>query len=373
MTDHSRAFRLSLPAGAALAALFAAPSAWADKYAAIVIDMQTNEVLHADAADDLRYPASLTKMMTLYMLFDAIDRGEIGLNDRMVVSRHAAVQAPTKLGLRTGKSIRVEDAIRAVVTKSANDAAVVIAERLGGSEANFSARMTTRARNLGMLNTTFVNASGLPDLRQRTTARDMAILGERLFQDHQKYYHYFQTPGMKWGRRYAANHNHLLGRVDGVDGIKTGYTNASGYNLASSVNRDGRRLVAVVMGGETAASRDAQVAQLIESAYQQLAERKSGTLMASADNAATLTSMPLNRVSIDANGGLKSDLTRTDQASYTTSVPTVAQAIAGAAAAAAAVLAPDASASTPRTAPRAGAPLTAGGGGGSEFDTTGLY
>jgi D-alanyl-D-alanine carboxypeptidase len=369
MTDHSRAFRLSLSAGAALAGLCAAPAAWADKYAAIVIDTQTNEVLHADAADDLRYPASLTKMMTLYMLFDALDRGEISLSDRMVVTRHASVQAPTKLGLRPGKSIKVEDAIRAVVTKSANDAAVVIAERLGGTEANFSARMTTRARNLGMLNTTFVNASGLPDLRQRTTARDMAVLGERLFQDHQKYYHYFQTPGMQWGRRYAANHNHLLGRVDGVDGIKTGYTNASGYNLASSVARDGRRLVAVVMGGATAASRDAQVAALIENAYQQLAIRKggvSGTLMASSDNAATLTTMPINRVTIDANGTVKSDLTRSDQASYTMSVPTVAQAIAGAAAAAASVIAPEASAATPR-----GAPLKAGGG--SEIDTTGLY
>jgi D-alanyl-D-alanine carboxypeptidase len=367
MTDHSRAFRLSLSAGAALAGLCAAPAAWADKYAAIVIDTQTNEVLHADAADDLRYPASLTKIMTLYMLFDALDRGEISLNDRMVVSRHAAIQSPTKLGLRVGKSIKVEDAIRAVVTKSANDAAVVIAERLGGTESRFSARMTTRARNLGMLNTTFVNASGLPDLRQRTTARDMAILGERVFQDHPKYYHYFQTPGFKWGKRYSANHNRLLNKVEGVDGIKTGYTNASGYNLASSVVRDGKRLVAVVMGGPTAASRDAQVAALIEEAYGQLAARQSGVLMASGDNAATLTSMPINRVTIDPNGTVKSELTRADQATYTTGVPSMAQAIAGAAAAAASVLASDASASTPR----AGAPINGGGGG--EIDTTGLY
>lgn len=366
-------FRLSLPAGAALAALCAAPSAWADKYAAIVIDTQTHEVLHADAADDLRYPASLTKMMTLYMLFDALDRGDIGLNDRMVVSRHAAVQSPTKLGLRTGKSIKVEDAIRAVVTKSANDAAVVIAERLGGTEANFSAKMTKRARGLGMLNTTFVNASGLPDLRQRTTARDMAVLSERLFQDHQKYYHYFQTPGMSWGKRYSRNHNNLLGRVEGVDGIKTGYINASGYNLASSVSRDGKRLVAVVMGGATAASRDAQVAQLIEDAYQNLGGRKSGVLVASANNAATLTSMPINRVSVDANGTLKSDLVRSDQAAYTAGVPTVAQAIAGAAAAAASVLAPDASAATPRPAATTGAPLAVGAGGGGSIDTSGLY
>jgi D-alanyl-D-alanine carboxypeptidase len=354
-----------------MAALCAAPSAWADKYAAIVIDTQTNEVLHADAADELRYPASLTKMMTLYMLFDAIDRGEIGLNDRMVVSRHAAIQSPTKLGLRVGKTIKVEDAIRAVVTKSANDAAVVIAERLGGTEANFAARMTTKSRNIGMANTTFVNASGLPDLRQRTTARDMAILGERLFQDHPKYYHYFQTPGMQWGKRYAANHNHLLGRVQGVDGIKTGYTNASGYNLASSATRDGKRIVAVVMGGETAAQRDAQVSQLIEDAYSKIDQRVSGTLMASAPgNGATLTSMPINRASVDiTSGAVKSEFTRTDQAAYSSSMPSLSQAIAGAAAAAASVLAPDASAATPRA--RSGAPLASGGGG--EIDTSGLY
>jgi D-alanyl-D-alanine carboxypeptidase len=354
-----------------MAALCATPSAWADKYAAIVIDTQTNEVLHADAADELRYPASLTKMMTLYMLFDAIDRGEIGLDDRMVVSRHAAIQSPTKLGLRAGKTIKVEDAIRAVVTKSANDAAVVIAERLGGTESSFAARMTTKARVIGMPSTTFVNASGLPDMRQRTTARDMAMLGERLFQDHPKYYHYFQTPGMQWGKRYAANHNHLLGRVQGVDGIKTGYTNASGYNLASSATRDGKRIVAVVMGGETAAQRDAQVAQLIEDAYSRIDQRVSGTLMASAPgNAATLTSMPINRASVDiTSGAVKSEFSRADQAAYSSSLPSLSQAIAGAAAAAASVLAPEAAAATPRT--HSGAPLASGGGG--EIDTSGLY
>ncbi|MGE3302401.1 MAG: D-alanyl-D-alanine carboxypeptidase family protein, partial [Hyphomonadaceae bacterium] len=360
-------YRLAFaPLGAMAVTLAAAAPAWADdKYSAIVIDTQTNEVLHADQADSLRYPASLTKMMTLYMLFDALERGDISLNDRMVVSRHAAVQAPTKLGLRAGKSIRVEDAIKAVVTKSANDAAVVIAERLGGTESRFAARMTAKAHDLGMTSTNFANASGLPDARQRTTARDMAVLGEKLFQDHPKYYSYFQTPGMRWGKRYAPNHNRLLGRVEGVDGIKTGYTNASGYNLASSVTRNGKRLVAVVMGGETGASRDAQVAALIENAYQLLTVR--GDIGATA----TLTSMPVNRAAIDVNSGVvRSELNARDQAQYTS----VVGVIAGAAAAAASVIAPNASAATP--APVAGAPITAAAPSGqhSELDSSpGLY
>jgi D-alanyl-D-alanine carboxypeptidase len=360
--------RFLVPAGAAVATLCVAPSAWgSDKYAAIVIDTQTNEVLSADHPDDLRYPASLTKMMTLYMLFDALDRGDISLNDRMVVSRHAAVQAPTKLGLRPGRTIRVEDAIKAICTKSANDAAVVIAERLGGTESRFAARMTARAHELGMANTTFTNASGLPDSRQVTTARDMAILGERLFRDHRKYYSYFQTPGMRWGRRYAVNHNRLLGRVEGVDGIKTGYTNAAGYNLASSVSRDGRRLVAVVMGGETAASRDAQVAYLIEDAYAQLENRAATT-------AATLTSLPMTRVTIDpAAGAAAAQTVSRDQGQYTVSVPSVANAIAGAASAAAAVLAPDAAAATVSSPAARGAPAGGAVGGGELDDAPGLF
>ena len=362
MTDKARGMSRLLasaaaPAGALLVTLCASP-AWAEKYSAIVIDTQTNEVLHAEDADGTRYPASLTKMMTLYMLFDALERGEVSLTDKMYVSRHASRQSPTKLGLRAGRTITVDAAIRAVVTKSANDAAVVIAEKLGKTEGGFAAKMTARSRELGMLNTNFANASGLPNMRQTTTARDMAILGERLFQDHQGYYHYFQTPGMQWGRAYAPNHNRLLGKVEGVDGIKTGYTNASGYNLASSVSRDGRRLVAVVMGGQTAAGRDAQMATLIENAYQVLAVRKGA-------NTATLASMPVNRATIDpVTGQVSSQYQRVDQGAYTVTLPTVAQAIAGAAAAAAQVLAPEASAQTPlATAPRVsgrigGAPLS---------------
>lgn len=350
-----------IPSALLVSFCLASPS-WAEKYSAIVIDAQTNEVLHAEMADDVRYPASLTKMMTLYMLFDAMERGEIKASDKMLVSRHASVQAPTKLGLRRGRTISVEDAIRAICTKSANDAAVVVAERLGGTEAKFAAKMTARARQLGMLNTTFVNASGLPDMRQQTTARDMAMLGERLFQDHPAYYSYFQTPGMRWGRSYAANHNRLLGKVDGVDGIKTGYTNASGYNLASSVSRNGVRLVAVVMGGETASARDAQVSQLIENAYATLDTRKANISVAQ---------LTVNKVGIDAaNNMMSSTLTRNDQSGYTVSLPSVAQAIAGAAAAAASVIAPNASAATPSR----GAPLASTIVGRSELDSApGLY
>ena len=295
-----------------------------DRYAAYVVDAQTHEVLYNEDADAARHPASLTKMMTLYMLFGAIDRGELTLDSRMPVSRHASRQAPTKLGLRAGQTLRVEDAIRAIVTKSANDAAVVIAERLGGSESAFAAKMTERAHTMGMINTRFVNASGLPNPRQITTARDIATLSEHLLVDYPKYYAYFQTPGMQWGRHYAANHNHLLGQVEGVDGIKTGYTNASGYNLASSVSRHGKRLIAVVMGGQTAASRDAQVAYLIENAYSELSARAAGA------PTATFAAMPITRAQVDFNStDLRLTTTTHDSAQYTSPAPSGAAAIAG--------------------------------------------
>jgi D-alanyl-D-alanine carboxypeptidase len=176
--------------------------------------------------------------------------------------------------LRRNDSISVEQAIRALVVQSANDVAVMVAERLGGSESNFATRMTNRARALGMDHTRFVNASGLPDPRIRTTARDMATLSIALWRDFPQYYHYFQTPSYSWRGRGGRNHNRLLGSVQGVDGIKTGYTRASGYNLATSAVRDGRRVVAVVRGGETASARDAQVAYLIEGAYEELSRRR---------------------------------------------------------------------------------------------------
>lgn len=261
-------------AGVILFAASAAPAFAQDRYAAIVIDAETREVLHQDAADEQRFPASLTKMMTLYMLFEAMERGEVSLEDRIVASRHAARQPPSRLGVRRGDSLSVEQAIGALVVQSANDVAVMVGERLGGTEANFAEQMTARARQLGMANTRFMNASGLPNPHIRTTARDMATLSLALWRDFPQYYHYFQTPSNAWRGREGRNHNHLLGQVEGVDGIKTGYTRASGYNLASAAVRNGRRVIAVVLGGETSAARDAQVAYLIESAYEELARRQ---------------------------------------------------------------------------------------------------
>lgn len=284
--------RLLAVAGAALLALTLAPIASAqDRYSAIVIDARTNEILHADMADEARFPASLTKMMTLYMVFEAIERGQISLETAMTASRRAAGMPPSRLGLRRGNSLTVDQAIRALCVQSANDVAVVIAERLGGTESRFAARMTERARELGMTNTNFANASGLPDPAQRSTARDMAVLSQALWRDFPQYYHYFQTPSFSWRNRYGRSHNRLIGSVDGVDGIKTGYTRASGFNLASSAEREGRRVIAVVMGGETAAARDAQVAYLIEGAFEEYGRRGR-----SAPGAATYVTLPTNRL-----------------------------------------------------------------------------
>jgi D-alanyl-D-alanine carboxypeptidase len=251
-------------------AFAAAGPALAEKYAAIVVDLDTSEVLHARNADDPRYPASLTKVMTLYLVFDALDSGELRLNERMKVSTNAQRAAPSRLGLKSGATIRVEDAIRGLVTKSANDAAVVIAERLAGSEKAFASRMNRKAKELGLENTVFVNASGLPDNRQITTARDMAKLAEAVLMDHRDRYTYFSTRRFTYNKRTYKNHNTLLGAIEGVDGIKTGYTNASGYNLMASAERSGRRVVAVMMGGSSGSSRDAHVADLIEAAFQAL-------------------------------------------------------------------------------------------------------
>ncbi|MET0182671.1 MAG: D-alanyl-D-alanine carboxypeptidase family protein [Caulobacterales bacterium] len=274
MTRPSQAVKLAATASAALLFSAVGASAFAqDRYAAIVIDARTNEVLHADQADEARYPASLTKMMTLYMLFEAIERDQITLDTPLVASRHAASQPPSRLGLRRGNSITVDQAIRALCVQSANDVAVLVAERLGGTEARFASRMTARARELGMSNTNFANASGLPNPNQRSTARDIAVLSQALWRDFPEYYHYFQTPSYTWCNHYGRNHNRLLGQVDGVDGIKTGYTNASGFNLASSAERDGHRVIAVVFGGESGAARDAQVAYLIEGAFEEYDRR----------------------------------------------------------------------------------------------------
>jgi len=244
-----------------------APAAFAEKYASIVIDVDTHEVLHARNADDARYPASLTKVMTLYMLFDALESGEVTLDERLMVSRFAASQAPSNLKLKPNSSISVRDAIGALVTKSANDVAVVVAERLGRTETRFAQLMTIKAQSLGLENTRFVNASGLPDSRQVSTARDLAILAEAMLDNHGESYHYFSKPRFSWAGKTYKNHNELLETVDGVDGIKTGYTRASGFNLMTSAERDGHRIIAIMLGGSTSKSRNAHVAALVEAAF----------------------------------------------------------------------------------------------------------
>ena len=233
-------------------------------YAAMVVDANTGRVLHAVNENEPRHPASITKVMTLYMLFEQLERGKMNLDTQLSVSAHAASMAPTKLGLRPGATITVENAIKAIVTKSANDMAVVLAEAIGGSEDHFAEMMTAKAQALGMTGTHYVNASGLPDNDQITTARDLTILGRSIQERFPRYYAYFSTHEFTYAGRVIRNHNHLLGRVEGMDGIKTGYTTASGFNLLTSVKRGDRRIVSVVLGGRSAGIRDKIMADLIE-------------------------------------------------------------------------------------------------------------
>jgi D-alanyl-D-alanine carboxypeptidase len=231
--------------------------------ASIVVDGNTGAVLQASNPDAPRHPASLTKIMTLYLLFERLDAGKIKLDTPLKVSEHASDQDPTKLDLKSGQTIPVEDAIKGVVTRSANDAAVVIAESLGGSESEFAKLMTQKAHALGMSRTTYVNASGLPDDDQITTARDQALLGRAIQDRFPSYYKYFSLPAFVYRGVAIRNHDHLLGSVQGVDGIKTGFTRASGFNLVTSVHRDGRYVVAVVLGGRSSFQRDAHMRELI--------------------------------------------------------------------------------------------------------------
>ena len=254
----------------ALSSVAIAPAAYAEKYASIVVDADTKEVLHARHADSKRYPASLTKVMTLYMLFDALKAGELDLDDRLTVSRNAASQRPSNLKLKAGQKISVRDAIKALVVKSANDVAVVVAERLGGSEKRFAALMTAKAKQMGMKNTRFRNASGLPNSRQVSTARDLYILADSMMSDHPAYYHFFQTKSFSWNGRTYKSHNKLLGSVDGVDGMKTGYIRASGFNLMTSAVRDDRRIIVIMTGGRTAKTRNAHVKALVNAAFKQI-------------------------------------------------------------------------------------------------------
>lgn len=254
-----------LAAAVSLLSLFLLNPAQANpRYSSIVIDAESGAVLHQDSADAIRYPASLTKMMTLYMLFEAMERGKMTLDTPMKVSAHAAGMPQTNIGLRAGDSLKVRDAIPALVVRSANDAAAVVAEALGSSEANFGRMMTDKARQLGMRSTTFRNASGLPNGEQKTTARDMVTLATRLMKDFPKYYHYFSTQSFSYKGVTYNSHNRMVRNVPGVDGLKTGFIRASGFNVATSAKRGNRRVVAVVMGGHTAAARDQHMAQLID-------------------------------------------------------------------------------------------------------------
>jgi D-alanyl-D-alanine carboxypeptidase len=243
-------------------------------YAAIVVDDNSGQVLHEADPDSPRHPASLTKVMTLYLLFGELEAGKLKLDSPLQISAHAAIQNPTKLGLRAGQTIKVEDAIKGIVTKSANDAAVVVAETLGGSEEEFARLMTRKARALGMMNTVYVNASGLPAAEQITTARDQALLGRAVQHRFPAYYSYFSLPNFAYRGRQMSNHNSLLRTVEGVDGIKTGYTEASGYNLICSTHRGARRIVSVILGERSNGARDTRMRGLVEQFIVQAANER---------------------------------------------------------------------------------------------------
>ena len=237
------------------------------RYAAIIIDDATGQVLHQVNPDAQRYPASLTKMMTLYLTFEAIETKKLGIDQRIPVSAHAAGMAPSRLGLKPGETLTTRQAILGLVTKSANDAAAVLGETLGGNETNFADMMTKRAQALGMSNTTFRNASGLPNPKQVTTARDMATLARALRHDFPQHYDFFKTADFTFKGVTHRNHNRLLGGFEGTDGLKTGFIQASGFNLAASAVRDNRRLVGVVLGGESTSWRDARMMSLFDQAF----------------------------------------------------------------------------------------------------------
>ena len=257
-------------AGAVAGAMLAAPPAQALQYSSIVIDADSGKVLQADRPDAHNYPASLTKMMTLYLTFEALESKRLRLDQEITVSAHAEAQRPSKLGLGAGETIKVEAAILAVVTKSANDIAVALAEALGGSEAAFAVQMTQKARSLGMTRTTFRNASGLPNDQQMSTPRDLATLGLALIEDWPQYYRYFSRSSFSYNGQTMANHNHLMARYQGMDGIKTGFINKSGFNLVASAVRNGHRLVGVVMGGPSARDRDNRMAALLDAAFRRV-------------------------------------------------------------------------------------------------------
>ena len=249
------------------------------KFSALAVDARTGDILFASDPDGLRHPASLTKVMTLYILFQELKAGRLTMDSRITMSRYAAGRPPTKLGVGAGQTVSVEDAIKALVTLSANDVAVAIGENIAGSESAFAQRMTTTARSLGMSRTTFRNASGLPDPKQVTTARDMATLSLRVQRDFPQYYPYFRTSSFQFGRRTIRTHNRLLGRFEGTDGIKTGYIRASGFNLTTSARRGDKRIIGVVMGGRSGRARDNYMIAMLGKAFPKC---KGGSTLANA-------------------------------------------------------------------------------------------
>ena len=253
------------------------------KYAAFLADADTGEILYSRQADMQRFPASITKVMTLYLVFERLAAGTIRLDDKVVMSRFAASQRPSKLGLKPGETLTVDQAIRILATKSANDVAVALAEHIAGSEDKFAELMTRRAHPLGMRNSSFVNANGLPDSRQITTARDIYILSQATIRNFPQYYSYYQQQEFIFGNKVLPNHNHLLRTMPGVDGIKTGYTNAAGFTLAASAVRDGRRLIAIVLGGPSRVARDSNVESLLTAGFSVLSARQQGRSVQVAD------------------------------------------------------------------------------------------
>lgn len=306
------------------------------KYAGIVIDAKTGKTLYSYKADQMRYPASLTKMMTMYMMFEAFESGKLSKSTRIRMSAFAAAKPPSKLGIKAGNTIQAEHAVLALATKSANDVAAAVAEHLGGSEANFGKMMTAKARQIGMTKTTFRNASGLTAEGQLTTARDMAMLGVALREHYPQYYHYFSRRNFQYGKANYRNHNRLLGAVRGVDGIKTGYTRASGFNLVSSVEAGNRSIVAVVLGGRSGKSRNAQMQKLIRqylpkatrrAKTQLIAARKSTSVFVASASQLQLPKsgpVPVARPSIVASASVNTAKPVAVASAYAAPIPSVA-------------------------------------------------
>ncbi|MBL4667430.1 MAG: D-alanyl-D-alanine carboxypeptidase, partial [Sneathiella sp.] len=239
----------------------------AARYASVVMDSRTGQIIFSRNADKKLYPASLTKIMTLYMTFEALSTGRLTLGQKLKVSARAAGQTPTKLGLKKGSRITVKDAMYGLITKSANDAATVLAEAMAPTEAEFAQKMTIRARKLGMSRTSFRNASGLPNRRQKSTARDMALLGAAMIHDFPQFYQLMSMQSFNYRGKKYKNHNNLLGKYSGADGIKTGYIRASGFNLVASAKRGSNRLIGVVFGGKSAKSRDRHMKKLLDNGF----------------------------------------------------------------------------------------------------------